>query len=422
MNHQGLRLRSVIASCLAMFCIGIVYIWSVFQQPVIDYFGSSSELVSMLSSAIISMYVAGGLIGGCIQDRFSPRTSALTGSVLFFGGLMLSSFLGKDQLWLMFITYGVVTGLGVGFVYSGCINSIQKWFPGRRGFSTSLAVFAFGLSAAMYTTLIEWLLRRPSFGDHALPSTFRAIACIFGGAVLLFSCFIRNPASGWDGNRTSRTVLSERRQLTTREAIKTGEFWCIALTQFFQPAAYMMLLPLIKTIGAARGLSPAMLTLTVSLTGISSAVSRLLNGSLSDKIGRIRTLYLLTLLILCGAVALSFSKGLIYLIIVQIIVFGYNGPAGIFPALVTDSFGTKYSGSNWGSIFLFLGLSSLIFTRLAAVISKSGAETGDYTASFFTAAAVCVIPLTVLPLYNVWHKRRLERETPQVPMGQAAEQ
>ena len=108
--------------------------------------------------------------------------------------------------------------------------------------------------------------------------------------------------------------------------------------------------------------------------------------------------------------AMVFARGWSYIAIVFLISFCYNGPAGIFPAMTTDSFGTKHGGSNWGLVFIFLGASSLTFTKLATVLSSDGLATGDFTASFLTAGVLCIIPLVLLPVYSRRYKKRLARE------------
>ena len=399
------KLSSILASLVSMFCIGIVYLWSVFQQPVIDHYGWDVSAVTMVSSAIVFFYVVGNLIGGVLNDKLSPRVVTMIGAVLFCLGLFLTSLLGSAHPFLIYLTYGVCAGLGVGFGYSAALSCIQKWFPHRRGFASGISVCAFGLATVVLGPLIEWLLAR--FG---VPGTFRILAFTFPVVVFVMALFISNPTQAYIDSLNLPRTQSVQRQYTTKEAVCTLEFWSIALSFFFMPAAYMMIIPRIKTLGVLRGLTPAMTTLTVSLTGVASAASRLIAATVSDKFGRAWTLWTLIALTLVASLLMIFATGWLYIVIVLVIVCGYSGPSGIFAAMTTDAFGTKHQGANYGCVFMFLGFSSVIFTYLSTLLSAGGAETGNYTTSFIVAAAGCVIPLVMLPFYNSARKKHRERD------------
>jgi len=415
-KKPGFRLSTIIACLVTMFCIGIVYLWSVFQQPVIDHFGWDVSAVTMVSSAIVFFYVLGSLFGGILSDRISPRAVTAIGGAILSLGLFLTSMLGPAHSWLIYLTYGVCAGVGVGFAYSAPLNCIQKWFPHRRGFATGISVCAFGLSTVVLGPLIEMLISR-----YGVTSTFRILAFTFPIIVIIAALFIQNPSKEYLDSLNLPEAQANQRQYTTREALGTLEFWSLALSQLFLPAAYMMIIPRIKTLGLLRDLTPAMTTLTVSLTGIASAVSRLASASASDRIGRAWTIWSLAAITLVASILMVFARGWLYIVAVLLIVCGYAGPSGVYPAMCTDAFGTKYSGANYGCCFMFLGISSPTFTYLSTRISASGAETGNYTASFIVAAAGCIIPLIMLPLYNVARRKHAPRDAAMMAAAKAAD-
>lgn len=389
-----------------MFSIGIVYLWSVFQQPVINHYGWDVSAVTMISSAMVFMFVFGTLVGGFIQDRTSPRFVIMLGGVLFFSGLFSTSLLTADYPWLIYITYGVLGGMGVGLAYSGSLNCIQKWFPHKRGFATGITVCAFGLSMVVFAPLIELLLSLPAFGDNSVPLTFRTLAICFTVFILLAGLFVKNPSQKYLDGLNLPAVSVNQKQYTPREAIKTMEFWSVSMALFFLPAAYMMIIPIVKTLAIARGISDTQATLTVSMMGIFSAGSRLIASTLSDKLGRAKTIWTLTILTLIASLFMIFANGWFYTVVVMLIVCGYSGPSGVFPAMTTDAFGTKYSGTNYGLAFMFLGVSSVVFTYLSTVINADGAVTGNYTTSFIIAAVGCIVPIVMLPMYDVAMRRK----------------
>ena len=405
-KNPEFKLSAIVACLIAMFSVGIVYLWSVFQQPVIDHYGWTASSVTMVSSAIIFIYVVGTLIGGVLNDRKGPRFFIVLGAILFCLGLFITSFLTPAfPVWTIYLTYGVIAGLGVGLVYSAALNVIQKWYPHRRGFATGISVCAFGLSATVLAPLITALI-----GSFGVSNTFRILAFTFPVIAFLCSFFVVVPSQKYLDGLNLSPAQANQRDYTPRETLKTLEFWCLALSLLFLPAAYMMIIPRVKTLAIARGMSEALATFTVSLTGVASAVSRLIAASASDRVGRARTIWALTVVTLAASICMTFASGWFYILVVMLIVAGYSGPAGIFPAMASDSFGVKYSGTNYGMAFMFLGVSAPLFTMVSNLVSASGAETGNYTASFVIAAVGCIVPLVMLPLYDVGKKKRLARE------------
>jgi len=405
MNGKNRRLITVVACLVTMFCIGIVYLWSVFQQPVVDHYGWSSSAVTMVSSAIIFFYVLASLVSGFIQDRTGPRFVVILGGVMLSLGLFLTSLLKSGTPWLIYITYGVCAGFGVGFGYSGALNCIQKWYPHKRGFATGISVCAFGLATVVLGPLIELFIEK-----LGVPGAFRIMAFTFPVLVVVAGFFVRNPDEAYIAGLNLPATSLKQRQYTPKEALRTLEFWSLALSLLFLPAAYMMIVPRVKTLGLLRGLSANMTTLTVSLTGVASATSRLVAGIASDRIGGARTIWILSAVTLASSILMVFAEGGLYIAAVLLIVCGYSGPAGIFPALSTYAFGSKNSGTNYGMAFMFLGISSPLFTMVSNMVSKTGVETGNYTASFVIAAAGCIIPLVMLPLYDVARKKNRPRD------------
>ncbi|MGI5970889.1 MAG: OFA family MFS transporter [Oscillospiraceae bacterium] len=398
-----LNVSSLVACMVNMFCVGLVYLWSVFRTPVVEHYGWDPDAVTLISSAMIVMYVFGTLIGGFIQDRTSPRFVSWIGAFIYFAGLFTTSLLSASTPWLIYITYGVLAGIGVGFVYSAALSTVQKLMPHRRGFATGISVGSFGLSVVVFSPVIERLLE-----NVGVPMTFRFMAIALVIVLLISSYFIKNPTKEYLDSLKLPARQSNRRQYRPSEVLRRPEFWCMALSLFFLPATYMIVIPLVKDLAIARGIPSAQASFTVQLVGISSVVSRIIGSTLSDKLGRARTILAMAILTCIAAIMMTFAKGILYSVVIVLIVFGYSAPAGIFPAMSTDAFGTKYSGTNYGFAFMFLGFSSPVFSWLATVLNKDGMATGNFTRSFLVAAAVCIIPIVLLPLFDFFVKRRAD--------------
>lgn len=392
-KKPAFKLTPVIACVVTMLCVGLVYMWSVFQQPVIDHYGWPVSAVTMVSSAMILMFAFGIFIGGLIVDRFGPKIVIMTAGILFFTGLILTSLLTPKTPFLIYITYGVLAGTGVGFAYSGAINCVQKWLPHRRGFAAGICVCAFGLSIVIFSPITERLL------EMGVPFTFRMLAILLGPIVFAASFFVSTPKEGYAESLGVKKI-NESDVFSLGEAIRDPRFWFMVSALYFLPATYMIVLPIVKTLANLRGISSSQASITVQLIGVASALSRLVLPTLSDKLGRSRSIFAMTVLMAVSSLLMIFAGGIFYSVIVFLIVFAYSGPAGVYPAMCGDAYGMKNTGAIFGLSFISLGLSSLTFNWVADKLNSDAAVTGNYTKSFIVGAIVCIIPMVCMLIYN----------------------
>lgn len=384
-KRKANRYIVLIAGMLIQFCAGIIYMWSVFKAPVTAHLSWDGSSASLTSSIMLAMFVAGIIIGGRAQDVMGPRKITVIGSILISLGMILTSFVTKDAPWVIYITYGVVGGFGVGAVYTSTVATIQKWFPDRRGFATGMTVGAFGFSLVVFAPLANMMLAR-----IGVPHTFLIFGIAFLVVCLLSSIKIVAPATLPTKDTTAAAPV--KKQYTLSEALKTGQLYLILFWLFFILPAYFILNPIFLTLGAQRGLSEAMAVAGVMITGAASAAGRLILTWMSDKTGRKPALALISIITLVSILVMIFAKGALFLVCIALIAFAFGGAAGVSSATTADTFGTKNVGVIYGFVMLGFGGSALLFPALSNVLSKSG----SYTSSFIAAAATCVVALVLV--------------------------
>lgn len=387
-SGNGKLIASIVGCLLVQLCVGILYLWSVFKSSAIDFYGWADSSVNMVASIMLFCFCFGNLIGGILNDKIGPKKVSIMGCCLFGGGILLASFLpASASIWLFYLTYCLIAGLGSGFAYGAAISCLQKWLPHRRGLASGLAVSAFGFSTVIFSPVSSALL-----GVMTLPSTLRTLAIVFLIVGLVACMFISLPDERYLKGLNLPAAATAARNLTLGQAIKTAPFWLLFLSIFFINGTWNMLTPLINGLGLERGLSASMAVLTVSLTGLTNAIGRLSMATISDKIGRGNALYILGVLMAVCALCLIFAPGYFYMVVVLLTAFAYGGPSAINPAFSTDFFGPKYSGSNYGVIMLALGFSSVFFN---AISNSMYAATGAYTLTFIMGAVSAVISIVL---------------------------
>ena len=380
----------LIAGSILQLFLGIIYVWSVFVGPVSEFFEWKIESVKLTSSFMLCCFVLGILIGGKLQAKTGAQKIVLAGGLLMAAGMLCSSFVPVGVAWLIYISYGIVGGFGVGMAYNAIISCVQKWFPKKRGLATGISVCAFGFSTVIFAPVVKNLV-----ASMGLLAAFRILAAAFGLVTLGLFWLIKMPA---EDNAAAAASISDQRQYTSGEMLKTKQFYLIALSMMLLTASYFILNPSFTTLGAERGLTADLTTVLVQITGVSSAIGRLVVPVMADKIGReSATFSILALTAACTAV-LSFATGTLFIIMVAVIALCYGGSSGVYPLVTSQYFGIKNIGSNYGLVMVGFMLSSLLFPLLIGFIA-------DATVKFITLGAMAALGCVLIILLSASKKK-----------------
>ena len=412
MKNQKNPWVSIIACLVVQLCVGILYLWSAFRSNIVAAYGWTPSAATMVSSYMIFAFVFGNLIGGVINDRKGPKLTCILGVALFSVGVILTAFVKTAGLF--YLTYAVMAGLGSGFAYGACISCIQKWLPHKRGLASGLACSAFGLSTVVFTPVSNMLMNqwRGADGIVNFVPVFLTLGIVFAVAGFIACLFISLPDEEYIKKlNLPAKAVSGSVNFTLGQAIRQPAFWALFFSIFFINGTWNLCVPLIKDLGMVRGLTESMAIACVSFTGITNAAGRLIMASLSDKIGRTNTMYVLCGLTLLGAILMTFIGGMGYFVTIAIIAFAYGGPSALNAALSTDLFGPKNSGTNYGVAMLALGFSSIFFNWVSATFLHASVDVSSMTATginstFIMGAITAIIPVFLMVYINSYLKKR----------------
>ncbi len=406
---------SIIACLVVQLCVGILYLWSAFKNNIIAAYGWDTTSANLVSSFMLFAFVFGNLIGGFINDKKGPKVTCVSGVILFSLGVILTSFV--KSVALFDFTYAIMAGLGSGFAYGACISCIQKWLPHKRGLASGLACSAFGLSTVIFTPVSKALMNANMDANGIVNFTpvFLTLGIVFAVLGLAACVFINLPGEEYLRSlNLPKAAVSGSVNFTLGQAIKKPAFWALFFSIFFINGTWNLCVPLIVPLGQVRGLTEAMAIACLSFTGITNAAGRLIMATLSDKIGRSNTMYILCGLTLLGAVLMTFIGGMGYFVTIAIIAFAYGGPSALNAALCTDMFGPKNSGTNYGVAMLALGFSSIFFNLISGKVLNASVDVAAGSAvgiapTFIMGAVTAVIPVFLMFYINHYLKTRSEQ-------------
>ncbi|MCL2137802.1 MAG: MFS transporter, partial [Coriobacteriia bacterium] len=185
-------LRLALGALVLLF-VGIIYAWAILKTPFAGEFGWDAGQLSLNYTLTIVAFCIGGFIAGMLSNKTTPRLRLIVAAVLLFGGFFLASRLTGDNIWLLYLTYGVMSGTGVGFAYTTIIGLTNAWFPDKKGLCSGVLLMSFGLTSLIIGNLADLMIKTPAIGWR---TTFLVLAIAEGVVLVAASLFVKAPAEG----------------------------------------------------------------------------------------------------------------------------------------------------------------------------------------------------------------------------------
>ena len=386
---MGNRALIAAAGVMMQVALGAVYAWSVFQIPLEEHYGASSSAVKLTFSITILALGFAAFFGGLWMRSAGPRTVAIAAGILYGGGVLLAG-VSSGSLILLYLTYGLIGGIGIGLGYIVPIATLIKWFPDKRGFITGVAVAGFG-AGALVTTIIARIILASGVGVFP---TFAILGVIYLIAVVGAALFMRNPPEGWkpegwepDTGEASAGTSGEN--YVIRDALKTWQWYALWVLLFLNVTAGISIIseasPMAQEIS---GVGPNVAAGLVIIISVSNAIGRFLWAWLSDAIGRkwvFFTMFVLqaVLFLLLPLIGLYFLLAIVSFIIVSC----YGGGFGTMPSFAADYFGSRDVGTIYGLMLTAWGVGGVLGPLLISSIIDA---TQSYTLAFYIIAAIMV--------------------------------
>ena len=405
---------AVAGVCLQM-ALGSAYAWSVFRIPLSREFGWSITQITWIF--LISWFFLGSstAVGGLWMKRKGPRVVAMTAGLLWGGGVFLSSF-SAHRLWWLYVTYGVIGGIGLGMGYIVPITVLVKWFPDRRGLITGIAVAGFGVGALFSAPAAGWLILHVG-----LMPTFAYLGAAYALVAIASGTFMQNPPDGWapGGWRPSAAQISQRcdRDYTLGEALGTWQWWAICFLMSINTMSGLSIVtqasPIFQEMGKASVATAAFL---VGIMALGNGAGRIFWSWVSDLTTRKAAFFMMYLVeAVLFWVYHSIHSLPLLAVITFILVMCYGGAYGITPAFAADYFGPRDVGSIFGLMMLPWAFAAVFGPLLFAYLRQSN---GNYTQALYLIAGTMTVAL-ILPV--LIHPPLGRKDADEHPAGAALE-
>ena len=365
----------VLGALMIQLALGAVYAFSIFTSPLAETLDQDPKSFAILGifSAAIAVFAVTMIAAGRLQDRKGPRLVATMGGIVYGAGYLIAAH-STESLAMMYLSYGVIGGIGLGLGYVCPLAAAVKWFPDKRGLVSGIAVAGFGAGAFLFTQVGRWIIDSSSSG---LSDAFLYLGLIFTVMVVGGAQLLKDPPKGWlpRGYVPNENGREKNHEYEWREMVRTRQFFMLFAMFLLSATAGLMMIANVKNL--AQYLDPSGSLLVVAQFQTIAGMIALLNGAgriawgrVSDSIGRANTLkvmFLLQGLVLLAAAAFFVARPSGEMVqfaglaaFASAVGFTFGGNFALFPSTTAEYFGTRNMGINYGLVFNGYGAAGVV--------------------------------------------------------------
>jgi MFS family permease len=411
------------AALAVHLCIGQAYATSVYKNSFIKHFDASQTSIGIIFSIAIVMLGLSAAVAGTWVEANGPRKAMFVSACFWASGFLVGALgIGTKQLWLVYLGYGVIGGIGLGIGYISPVSTLIKWFPDRPGLATGLAIMGFGGGALIASPASRQLLSAydanydPNVGTsvaggRALVLLFLTLGIAYFLIMMLGVANIRVPAAGWrpagwEPSSVAAKPLVTTASVSAASAIRTRSFWLLWIVLFCNVTAGIGILeqasPMIQDFFRVDGVSSVSVAAAGGFVGVLSLFNmagRFAWSSTSDHVGR-RPIYLLYLgvgmIMYLLLATVGDSATALFVVLAGIILSFYGGGFATVPAYLRDLFGTYQVGAIHGRLLTAWSAAGiagpLIINGFLDAQGKPGSLTSAaYQPALFTMVGVLAV-------------------------------
>lgn len=381
-------------------CFGIVammaisspqYVWALFTTELTASLGATLTEVQITFAILIVAQTFLSPFQGYLVDKFGPRMLLSAGAILTALSWILASM--ATSVWGLYLTYGLLGGVGTGIIYVGVVGLMVQWFPDKRGFAVGMVAAGYGFGAILTTFAISSHIK-----SAGVSNTLMLFGLIIGIVGFLAAQGMRRPKPEEIAELSIRHQASNPNRDTGHgyepaQMLKKPVFWLMFVMMTMMSTSGLMVISQMGAFAKDFGVHDAMvfgmaaLPLALTIDRFANGLTRPFFGWVSDRIGRENTMFIafgmegvaMTLWLM------TTDNPVLFVLLSGVVFFGWGEIFSLFPSILTDTFGTKHATTNYGFLYMAQGVGSVLGGPLAAMMHEA---TGSWTPVF--ATVICM--------------------------------
>lgn len=386
----------LVIGVIAMLFAGVLYAWSILKTPLTSEFGWSASQLALNFTLAMSFFCIGGLLGAQISKRIGHKIALVIAGVLSASGFILTASLRDTSVIMLYISYGVLAGTGIGIAYNVLIATVSAWFPDKKGLCSGCLMMGFGASALILGNIANALFHS-ALGWR---STYWILGIAICAVLVLSGILLQKPGQQivFPGQKSVKNAKSEefdQQDYTSVQMLTRPSFWLAFICISFLAAVGSSVISFAKDLALSVNAPEALAVSLVGVLSVCNGFGRILTGALFDALGRRKTMLFANILTICAATVtlLAVYFGSLPLCITGLCITGmsYGACPTITSAFTSSFFGMKYFPTNMAIMTFTVMGGSLI----ATVSNKILEVTGGYTSTFMMLLFLSSIALVL---------------------------
>ena len=374
----------LVSGVFTMLFSGVLYAWSILKIPFKNEFGWSDSVLAFNFTLTMCFFCLGAFFGSLICKKIGTRLTLIIAGALVGTGFVTTGLLSAQTPYLLYLTYAVLAGTGIGISYNVVVSTVNSWFPDKKGFSSGCLMMGFGVSTLLLGNIISSLFQNESFGwskAYILLGIVVAVVLILAGLILKKpSADVEFPAQ--KTKKSAQKENFETRDFTTKEMLKSFTFWRAFVFMALITAVGNSVISFARDLVISVDAAPALATTLVGVLSVFNGIGRILTGAVYDSLGRKVTMLASNILTIfaAGLTLVSVQTNSLPLCIIGLCLTGlsYGSCPTMTSAFTASFYGTKYFPTNYSLTNFNLIVASFIATFSNSLLIS----TGSYTAPF----------------------------------------
>ena len=392
-NNIRIRWLYLALGVVSMLFAGIIYGWSILKAPFVGIWDPSQLALNF--TITMTCFCLGGFVGSKLTKWFGTLVSITVAGIFSAAGFVLASRLDSENIMMLYLTYGVLAGFGIGIAYNAVISTVNAWFPDKKGLCSGCLMMGFGASSLVIGKLVSVSM---AMWDWRI--AYVQLGCALGVVLLITALILKRPDADTvlpaaKVKKSAREEAFETKDFSTGEMLRRASFWmafaCLGLLGAVGSSVISFAKDLALSVKAPESLA---ITL-VGVLSICNGLGRIFTGALFDALGRRLTMIASNVITIAaaGVTLVAVILGSLPLCIVGLCLVGmsYGSCPTVSSAFVSTFYGTKFFPTNFSLMNFNLIGSSLMATACGSLLTS----TGSYMAPFAVLLGLSVIALVM---------------------------
>lgn len=400
-SNLNKRWLYLVSGVFTMLFSGVLYAWSILKIPFKNEFQWTDSVLAFNFTLTMCFFCLGAFFGSLICKKIGPKITLIIAGALVGIGFVSTGLLNNQIPYLLYITYAVLAGTGIGISYNVVVSTVNSWFPDKKGFSSGCLMMGFGISTLLLGNIISSLFENSNVGwskAYILLGIVVAVVLVLAGIVLKKpSADLVFPASKAKKNVQKESF--ETKDFTTKEMLKSFTFWRAFVFMALITAVGNSVISFARDLVISVDAAPALATTLVGVLSVFNGIGRILTGAVYDSLGRKTTMLASNILTIfaAGLTLVAVQMKFLPLCIIGLCLTGlsYGSCPTMTSAFTASFYGTKYFPTNYSLTNFNLIVASFIATFSNSLLISTGSYTAPFVMLLILAVGALGINFTI---------------------------